>query len=220
VGKLRIDLNIALVPDSALAAELVAVSIKFADHYPAIVRLGDPGARLSLAPHLTLYQVPVPLERLDDLHDGLRRIARSARALNLACTGLAYNAGEASLEAQTESPADLARLQDDVIALANPMRGGLFLERDPAGNAVSAARETPGVLGDNIRETGYGEVGELFRPHDTLNWFTAGTRVDESAMENMVNTGALSGRYPVLAMFTLGPYGTCPQLLGRYELGH
>jgi hypothetical protein len=220
MGKLRIDLNIALVPDSALAAELIATSTKFADHYRAIVRLGDASARLSLAPHLTLYQVPVPLASLDDLDAGLRRIARSARPLILNCAGLAYNADEASLEAQTESPVELARLQDDVIALANPMRGGVLLERDPAGNAVSAAWETPGVLGGNIRETGYGEVGELFRPHDTLNWFEAGTRVDESAMENMVNTSALSGSYPALALFTLGPYGTCPQLLGRYELGN
>jgi hypothetical protein len=220
VGKLRIDLNIALVPDSALAAELVTASIKFAGHYPAIVRLGDVSARLSLAPHLTLYQVPAPVASLGDLDTGLHRIARSARALTLDCTGLAYNAHEASLEARTQSPAELARLQDDVIALANPMRGGVLLDRDPAGNAVSASREAPGVLGGNIRETGYGEVGELFRPHDTLNWFEAGTRVDESAMENMVNTGALSGCYPALALFTLGPYGTCPQLLGRYELGH
>ncbi|MGH3168756.1 MAG: hypothetical protein ACRDN0_23105, partial [Trebonia sp.] len=64
MSDLRIDLNIALLPDPDLAHRLVAASRNFADHYPAIVRLEEAGPRLSMAPHLTLYQVPVPLDGL------------------------------------------------------------------------------------------------------------------------------------------------------------
>lgn len=216
---LRIDLNIALLPNPDLAAGLVAASGKFADRYPAMVRLGDSGSRLSLAPHLTLYQVPVPMAAMPGLHAGLHGIAQEKRAIHLACTGLAYNADEASLEARTETTDHLVRFQRDVLALANPLRGRLLLERDPAGHLLRDLLEAGGELGDNITATGYGEVGGLFRPHDTLNWFREGTRIDEGALESLVNVAALSGEYTALAMYAMGPHGTCPQLLARYELG-
>ena len=219
---LRIELNIALLPGPGLASRLVAASSEFARRYPAVVRLGNAAGRLSLAPHLTLYQVPVPLEGLVQLHDGLRVIADKEPAITLACTGLSYNSGEASLEARTEAPCALVDLQERVIALANPLRRGLLLDRDPAGNRVAELLAAPGVLGDNIRRTGYAEVGDpraggLFRPHDTLNWFEPGTRVDVAREDTRVDLAALGGEYPALGIFALGPYGTCPQLLARYD---
>lgn len=219
MSDLRIDLNIALLPDYDLAAALTAASREFSDRYPAIVRLADAEPRLSAPPHLTLYQVPVPAAEIPRLHSGLRAIAAAARPLTLACTGLAYNAGEASLEARTERPARLAGLQRDVIGLANPVRGDLLMERDPAGSLLRDLLTADGELGDNIRQTGYAEVGGLFRPHNTLNWFEPGTHVDEGAMESLVDAETLHGRYPALAMFALGPHGTCPQRLARYDLG-
>jgi hypothetical protein len=75
----------------------------------------------------------------------------------------------------------------------------------------------PGVLGENIRRTGYAEVGEFFRPHVTFNWFVPGTHVDVSSEDVPVDVWSLGGSYPVLAMFALGPYGTCAQALARYE---
>ncbi len=219
MADLHIELNIALLPDTVLAERLVTVSREFAERYPAIVRLGDARSRLSLAPHLTLYQLAVPCSALTSLDDGLSKIASTESAISLACTGLAYNAGEASLEARTEIPAALVDLQERVIDCANPLRDGILLERDPAGNVVRELLSAPGVLGENIRRTGYAEVGELFRPHDTLNWFGPGTRVDASREDLSVDVRSLGGRYPALAVFALGPYGTCVQALARYEFG-
>lgn len=217
VGSLRIELNIALLPEPGLADRLVTASHEFAERYPAIVRLGDARFRLSLAPHLTLYQLAVPSSELPSLDEGLRKIASTGSAVSLACTGLAYNADEASLEARTEMPATLTDLQERVIDFANPLRDDILLERDPAGNIVRELLAAPGVLGENIRRTGYAEVGELFRPHDTLNWFVPGTHVDVSGEDVPVDVRSLCGKYPALVMFTLGPYGTCAQALARYE---
>lgn len=171
-----------------------------------------------MAPHLTLYQVPVPLDGLPRLHEGLRAIARAGRVMRLACTSLAYNAGEASLEARTDVPAGLAALQREVLGLANPIRDGMLLDRDPAGNRLSDLAAEAGELGANIRDTGYAEVDGLFRPHDTLNWFEPGTQVNAGAMESMVDLATLTGAYTALGLFALGPFGTCPQLMARYEL--
>jgi hypothetical protein len=219
VDGLRIELNIALLPEPGVAEHLVAASREFAERYPALVRLDDFHFRLSFAPHLTLYQLAVPQSELPLLDEGLRKIANTEPAVSLACTELAYNAGEASLEARTESPAALAALQARVIDFANPLRDGILLERDPAGNAVRELLAAPGALGENIRRTGYAEVGELFRPHDTLNWFVPGTQVDVSREDVPVDIRSLGGRYPTLAMFVLGPHGTCVQALARYEFG-
>jgi hypothetical protein len=224
VNDLTIELNIALLPSPALASRLAAVSAELAARYPVIVRLGHGNSRLSVAPHLTLYQVPVPVADLRQLHEGLHKIAQATVNFTLACAGLAYNAGEASLEARTEAPAALVALQDSVIDLANPIRGDLVLDRDPAGNRVADLLDAAGPLGDNIRRTGYAEVGDpraggLFRPHDTLNWFEPGTIIDAERESRAIGAAALGGSYPALGLFTLGPYGTCPQLLARYEFG-
>jgi hypothetical protein len=217
MGGLRIELNIALVPEPGLAERLTAASDEFAERYPAIVRLGEVHHRLSFSPHLTLYQLAVPSSELPMLSAGLRKIASEETAIALACTGLAYNAGEGSLEARTETTAAVAALQARVIDQANPLRDGILLERDPAGNPVRELLAAPGVLGENIRRTGYAEVGELFRPHDTLNWFLPGTNVDVARDDVPVDIRSLGGSYPVLAMFALGPYGTCVQALAKYE---
>ena len=219
---LTIELNIALLPSPALASRLAAVSGQFAARYPALVRLSDDKARLSIAPHLTLYQVPVPVADLWQLHEGLRKIAHQTRHFTLACTGLAYNAAEASLEASREAPEPLVALQAAVIDLANPVRGGLLLDRDPAGNRVADLLGAGGVLGDNLRRTGYAEVGDpasggLFRPHDTLNWFEPGAAIDAGRESRIVGVASLDGDYTALGLFALGPHGTCPQLLARYE---
>jgi len=222
VNDLTIELNIALLPSRALAGRLTAVSEEFAARYPATVRLGDGASRLSLAPHLTLYQVPVPVADLRQLHEGLHKIAQAKVNFTLACTGLAYNAGEASLEARTQAPGALVALQGAVIDLANPIRGDLLLDRDPAGNRVAGLQDSAGILGDNVRRTGYAEVGDpraggLFRPHDTLNWFEPGTVIDAERESRVIDMAVLGGQYPALGLFALGPYGTCPQLLARYE---
>jgi len=224
VNGLRIELNLALLPAPGLARRLVAASTEFARRHPTVVRLGAGNSRLSLAPHLTLYHVPVPLAELAGLHEGLQAIAHAQDPVRLACTGLAYNHGEASLEARTEVPEALVTLQERVIGLANPLRSGLLIERDPAGNRVADLLDAPGALGENIRQTGYGEVGApwaggLFRPHDTLNWFEPGTTVDLAREDTAIDIAALGGEYAALGMFTLGPHGTCPQLLARYDFG-
>lgn len=218
VDDLAIELNIALLPSPDLSERLVEVSGEFAGRYPAVVRLDD-GGTLANAPHLTLYQVAIGLDALERLHTGLGEIAASGRRVKLRCKGLAYNAGEASLEAQTEIPGELVELQESVIALANPIRGDRLLERDPAGNPMADLCQGDDPVGRNIQDTGYAEVGELFRPHYTLNWFTLGTVVPAGDIECAVDPDTLTGSCPALGLFTLGPHGTCPQLLARYAFG-
>jgi hypothetical protein len=74
-------------------------------------------------PHLTIYQVPVKLEDMDELHRGLAATAAKASASPLAATEYGDNASEASFEIRYEPASWLMQLQDEVLAVVNPLRG-------------------------------------------------------------------------------------------------
>jgi hypothetical protein len=215
-----IELNIALVPDNTLDGRLVTLSKQLAAAHPALVQLDPGGVRLGLAPHLTLYQVPLPIAKLVDAHKQLQRVVAHWQKISLAATEYAYNQDEGSFEVRREKPPTLINMQNEVIATLNPLRGELLLERDPAGNSVRAtlgAADTNEIVRKNLQATGYGEAGELFRPHDTTNWFAPGMPLDISSL-HLPELHMLDGTYVALCIFALGPRGTCVQLLASCPL--
>src|SRR6202008_2556395 len=134
-------------------------------------------------PHVTLYQVPVQAHDLPGLRAALLDVAAKAPRLSLSATEYRSNQNEGSFEVRYAAAARLMELQDDTIAVVNPLRGELLLERDPAGRPLSERTGEPGLAGDNIRRTGFDAVGApahggLFYPHVTINWFEPGTSVD------------------------------------------
>lgn len=217
---LKFELNIALIPEQNLAEKHIGISRQLARKYPALVQLNDVHARLALAPHLTLYQVPIDYKEFEGALTRLSQIAKSLPVPVLQASRYSYNAGEASFEVQYEVTDELVEWQQKVIDSLNPLRGELTLERDPAGHEVTAMLQNTDILGENLRMTGYGEVGDprnggLFRPHVTLNWFELGTDISDTT--NLPPIDELNGKYPKLGVYLLGPYGTCPQRIAQYE---
>ena len=223
MNQMKIELNIALIPEEKLAQRLVALSRQLAARYPTLVQLGTLGSRLTLTPHLTLLQAPLFVDTLSDASKLLEEIASKTSFVPTTASRYQYNAGEASFEVQKQVTDQLLVMQEQVVSALNPLRGGLLLERDPAGNVVSEMLKQNNETGASIRTTGYGEYGDpkqggTFRPHDTTNWFERGTMVDTSA-NDLPPLSDFDGAYVALGLFVLGPHGTCPQLLMRYELG-
>lgn len=221
--KLSIELNIALIPNASLTHTLAHTSQQLAKQYPAIVQLEDEQARLSMAPHLTLYQVPLLLRDLSAAHEHLAALASKGSPFSLQATHYLYNAGEASFEVDYQTTSELLALQRQVIDALNPLRGELLLERDPAGNAMTTFLSQTGTQSDDVRHSGYWEVGDsgaggFFRPHATLNWFALGTNVaTNDPLLPAITTH--SGIYEAIGLFALGPHGSCPQRLAQYPLG-
>ncbi|HSW99767.1 MAG TPA: hypothetical protein VLH38_01900 [Patescibacteria group bacterium] len=177
---MHLELNIALIPEESVGVVQVALSQKLASNFPTIVQLSGPGNKLNLVPHLTLYQAPLRTDALPAMDKALAAIAAKQHKQQLVATGYAYNEGEGSLEVSYATTDQLVNLQEELIAAINTLRGGLYLERDPPGNIVRNLLQSPGRLAENIRRTGYAEVGDpriggLLRPHVTLNWFKPGT---------------------------------------------
>jgi hypothetical protein len=96
--------------------------------------------RLQVAPHLTLYQLSLPVAALPQACADLRALAGTFSAIEASATEVVFNSAEGSLE-QRYLPTDVfTSLQERVIECLNVARGTLLLERDPAGNTRSIAR--------------------------------------------------------------------------------
>ena len=216
------ELNLAFIPEETLANRHIALSKQMAKQYPAVIQLNGVTPRLAFTPHLTLYQVPVKVRDLPGMYDALANVTAKASAFSLAATEYGYNAQEESFEVRYEAPSWLMQLQDEVLAVVNPLRGDLLLERDPAGRKLSELIDRQGTAGDNIRRTGFDAVGDpaqggLFHPHVTINWFEPGTSVELNAPD-WPRISDFNGRFVALGIYLLGPYGTCVQRLAALDI--
>ncbi len=217
------ELNLALIPDKTLANRHISLSQQLAKQYPAVIQLNGVTPRLAFTPHLTIYQVPIKVHDLNTLFLRLANVIANAPQFSLTATEYGYDEKDGPFEVRYEAAGQLMKLQEDVIAVVNPLRGNLFLERDPAGHSLSELIEKPGTAGDNIRRTGFDAVGDptqggLFHPHVTINVFEPGTSVALNAPD-WPRILEFNGRFNAFGIFLLGPYGTCVQRLSALDIG-
>jgi hypothetical protein len=211
------ELNLALIPETELASRHIAFSRQMAGRYRSVIQLNGATPKVAFTPHVTLYQVPVLARDLPEMCGALLDVAAKAPQLSLSATQYRTNPDEGSFEIRYAAADVLMELQADTIAVVNPLRGDLLLERDPAGRPLSERIDEPGLAGDSIRRTGFDAVGDparggLFYPHVTINWFEPGTSVDLNATD-WPSPSHFDGRFVALGIFLLGPYGTCAQRL-------
>lgn len=216
-GQLICELNLALIPETELASRHIAFSRHVAGRYCSLIQLNGVTPKVAFAPHVTLYQVPVQARDLPGLRGALLDVAAKAQQFSLNATEYRSNENEGSFEVRYVAATRLVQLQADTIAVANPLRGDLLLERDPAGRPLAERAGEPGLAGDNVRRTGFDAVGDpahggLFYPHVTINWFEPGTPV-ELNITDWPPLAHFGGRFEALGIFLLGPYGTCAQRL-------
>jgi 2'-5' RNA ligase len=216
------ELNLALIPENILGERHIALSRQIASQYPAVITLNGITPRLAFTPHLTIYQVAVRVKDLDRMREALGEVASSARAFALAATEYSANPNEGSFEVRYEAAPRLMQFQDEVLAIVNPLRGNLLVERDPSGRPLSELMRRSGTVGDNVRRTGFDAVGDpakggTFGPHVTINWLRLGTSLKMNACD-WPQLSDLNGHFVALGIFVLGPYGTCAQRLATLEL--
>jgi hypothetical protein len=221
---LKLELNVCLVPSATVAAKLASVSAALAaQHSQCLVELdGILGSRrLMLAPHLTLYQFPLPLKNVEEACVRLKGFASQYKTFDLEAIEYSFNPSEGSVEVRYEHDETLMAMQEHIVHILNPLRWPLLLERDPADQDVAKLCSTlTGIRGDNLRKTGFAEVGsDTFNPHATLNWFkNAVYEGIRESFDTLPEISTLGGDFNSLGLYILGPRGTCPQLLADWKL--
>jgi len=92
------ELNLALIPDDELAKRHSALSQEMAHRYPTVIQLNGVTPRVAFTPHVTLYQVPVPVRDLPRLRSRLEEVADTAQPFSLTATEYGANEDEGSFE--------------------------------------------------------------------------------------------------------------------------
>jgi hypothetical protein len=248
---MNIEICIALVPERSVGLALQRASYTLAKASTAgdttLILQGNED-RLSIAPHLTLYQTSVPIASLDDAASQVRewlKIRKSSSdsvgVQQLKATGVSSNTDEGSTEVKYQLTSELLELQGAIVKIFNPLRGSMALEKTPAGlthdEALSEAEASSSAAHlDSIKEFGFPEVGEaVFNPHVTVSWRKKKSfesfLLAESDEEGQVILAqeqddlchcdcdcAYSGDFPAMAIYCMGPQGTCPQRLALFHL--
>ena len=215
--QLKLEVCVALAPSPPLSSSLARLSERFAEANAAgtvILTLQGDGHRLGLSPHMTVYQLSLPLTKIGEAVEELKCIATQSRALTLQGNTFAANASEGSIELKYTGSPELSALQMAVVEKLNPLRCGLYLERSPAGLSVADAVLEAADDNGPLSKYGFGEYGDTFNPHVTISWLRPGCTPFAAQPDPL----HYSGVFDSLNMYAMGPQGACPQLLASFPL--
>lgn len=206
---------VVLLPEPALRAAAIRVSRQ----------LEAAGGRFQLDedshwPHLALFMAQLSDEDPDDAValcvERLRTISARTPSPRLTATRYDQDEPEGFVEVQYEITDPLAQLQKEVIAACAPLRDDLR-ESDPAGRVLADwIHQAPAEVRENLEHHGYDEAGSLFRPHITFTRLARGAPL--LSHDDLPPAPSFSGVFPHLALFHLGPHGTCTRAVAVIDL--
>lgn len=197
-----LDYDIVLLPEEDIAAKAIRTSQELAPLGTEFT-LG----RESYVPHVSLYMLRLKTDALPEVEKRLAEIASHTSKLKLESDS--YVQDEGYIDANYTRTPEAGQLQDKVVQAINPLRDGLRPEK-----AVQLAAAT-GLAQHNLEHYGDHRIGELFRPHLT---FTRFTNRQPIPLEDMGAPTAFSGQFTKLALFEMGPHGTCIRKVQEFDL--
>lgn len=196
---MELVLDAVLLPAEPIAGRCAWLS-KSLSEYGTDFTLNE----LDAVPHLSIY-----MGLFDP--DAVRVIQELATGVTLTATTYREDLEQGMFEVGYETTPELVELQQRIVEGLNPLRRGLRT-LDPVGRRIAEwLPTTSGELRDNVERFGYDEIGSHFRPHVTLTRFRRRDfRVD---VDSLPPIGEFSGAFPRLALFEMGPHGTCTRRL-------
>lgn len=197
-----LDYDIVLLPEEDIAAKAIRTSQELAPLGTEFTL-----SPTSPAPHVSLYMTRLKTNDLPEVEKRLAEIA--ARTPKVHLESDSYVQEEGYIDANYIRTPEAAQLQETIVQAINPLRDGLRPRDIPKlENATSLVRK-------NLETWGYRSVGELFRPHLT---FTRFTNRQPIPLEDMDAPSAFSGQFARLALFEMGPNGTCIRRIKEFDL--
>jgi hypothetical protein len=226
-----LTIDVALLLPSRLRATAVAAGELLADRMAdrgqaSAFRLDQPFPGLAggiCEPHVSLFMLRLEEPRIGLLLDALDPVAK--RLLPVAARGKEWRHNpQGAPELHFHSSPEWVRLQRAVVATAEPLREGLR-DADPSGAAPAQTikrlqQQDPGSSQlDQLIHYGYDEitddVADRFSPHITVAWPELPFDVDLHGLPAAADCG---GKLVELAVFGMGPNGTCIRLFKTFAL--
>lgn len=202
-GTRSLSFNIVICPPKEISQKAILMSKELKKHDGLFVL-----DNTKFFPHITIYQVQLPVENVLKVRAVLRAIAAQTKSFR--STSLTYRqSSEGYIDIAYKKSKTVEALQKKVINLLNPLRKGLLQPKDKARLSTFSKRQQR-----NLKRYGFRSVGTDFVPHLTF------TKLPHS------NGSALSGLKPKkfsfvanrIGLFYLGEHGTCRKKIDFFDL--
>jgi len=149
MSDINVELCLALIPKASDAEYLQYLSNHIMnDNNNCHIRIGDKKNKLSITPHLTLYQFALNFDNLDSVTYEIEVISKLFKQIKLNTKEFCYNSHEGSFEIKYELTDDLEQIQNESINSLNEFRGSLLVEKTPNGNE-------PNIEDENVMRYGF-----------------------------------------------------------------
>lgn len=196
------DLNVALLPDAALAEAIVRLSKRLGQECGSTLVLDAEHGPL---PHLTLYLTGFPEDGVEVIHGLLQRNVAHIFAPEIAVSGAAVSPQGAVLLNVEKTPA-LFHLHGWMIHKLNPMR----MEAVP--QIWEERRERYGETElRRLKAVGFPQALDAWSPHFTVGRVPRERADEAAAIAGMLRMG---GKAHTIGIGTVGEHGTLTKVIG------
>lgn len=161
--------------------------------------------RIDRVPHLSLYHFATDGESLPKIIQSLNLLTRSQECFEISAIG--YDTTNLPwLGVLYERDEALLKLHQNVLEIVAPFRERKNYDQMEEWSDISPERQ------ENLELYGWSEARSLYRPHITI------TRFQQAVGEAVIDTlpmPAFSFYGTALALYELGEYGTCHNLIAQ-----
>lgn len=197
-----LDLNVTLLPDARVTA-LAVKSSKTLREFGRFVLDGE-----MLFPHVSVYMLRIPDSELTNVLERVEDLAYLAKLAELGAQSYTQTRN-GYIEVCYFKSEQVSVLQSEIIRSLNRLRYGLIRDKDR-----EKLEQMSSLQKSNVEKFGFKSVGKAYSPHLTL------TKLKDT--ESVISFSQLPDPFkftlytPQLAVFKLGEYGTCTELIHAY----
>lgn len=202
-----IRINIAVKPLELVAQQAIEISQKLSDKSKAYFVLDGK----NYFPHLTIYSPEFPQNRLEDVLGTIENICAGMNSFE--SSFLDIQSHDSYVDVEVELNDSFQNLHKIIVEKLNPLREGHLREKYTIEANLAELTE---IQRQNIKEYGYPDVMEIYRPHLTLIRLENSDEALSLAKNIQWNIEKLT--VGNVAAFTMSSHGTCSGLIKEFSL--
>lgn len=198
-----INLNVILLPPKEISQKAIRLSKEITKEFKAFFVLNN-----NCVPHISLYHAAYPARNLSKIKDAITSIVNNISAFPVELTTVFWQK-KGWLDFQATKSESLVNLHDLVVKNLNYLREGRIMDSDKKNFDSYPAEEQK-----SLKLYGYLHSKKLFRPHLTITKLKK-DNADQAA--DKIKGENLSFTANTIALSKLGDYGTCINILEKWE---
>lgn len=200
-----INLNVVLLPSEKTSQKAIELSRIIGEEFETFFTLNSENC----IPHISFYHAAYPGKNVSQIKDAITSITKEIKSFPIELKTVFWHK-EGWLDFQAVKSGPLISLHNLVVNKLNPLREGNLMESDRKDSSSYLAEEQ-----EMLRLYGYRHAMDLFRPHLTITRLKTG---DVAKVAGKLEGNDLSFEADIVALCQLGDYGTCIDILGKWDL--